>query len=210
MKKEYAEAITYYKEIAENEPDNPAPLYYLGECYRATEGDDETAISWYKKILEMDPEEDRAVYELARCYQRRYEKYEALKDYEESKRYFDKLVEMNPTPFVMAARADLLTHSGDLDAAIADLQAALDKSEGGEDDAYDDSFRLYRIGDMNYLMRRTDEAERIFRECIDKYGSLQTAPIYQLADTLGSRGRWNEALEVLKKYLEVAGHRRQV
>ena len=202
MKKDYAEAITYYKEIAENEPDNPAPLYYLGECYRATEGDDETAISWYKKILEMDPEEDRAVYELARCYQRRYEKYEALKDYEESKRYFDKLVEMNPTPFVMAARADLLTHSGDLDAAIADLQAALDKSEGGEDDAYDDSFRLYRIGDMNYLMRRTDEAERIFRECIDKYGSMQTAPIYQLADTLGSRGRWNEALEVLKKYLE--------
>lgn len=202
MKKEYAEAITYYKEIAEKEPDNPAPLYYLGECYRATEGDDESAIAWYKKILEMDPEEDRAVYELARCYQRRYEKYEALKDYQESKKYFDKLVEMNPSAFVMAARADLLTNSGDLDAVIADLKTALEKSEGGEDADYDDSYRLYRIGDMHYLMRRTEEAEKIFRECIEKYGSLQTAPIFQMADTLGTRGEWSEAVKILEKYLD--------
>ena len=202
MMKRYDEAIGFYKEIAEKEPDNTAPWYYLGECYRATEGDDGSAISCYKHVLEMDEEEDRAVYELARCYQRRYEKYEALKDYEESKKYFDKLVEMNPSAFVMAARADLLTHSGDLDAAIADLQSALDKSEGGEDDAYDDSYRLYRIGDMHYLMRRTDEAERIFRECIEKYGSIQTAPIFQLADTLGSKGQWREAVNILEKYLD--------
>ena len=202
MMKRYDEAIGFYKEIAEKEPDNLSPLYYLGECYRATEGDDETAISWYKKILEIDPEEDRAVYELARCYQRRYEKYEALKDYQASKEYFDKLVELNPSPFVMAARADLLTHSGDLDAAISDLNEALEKSEGEEDDAYDDSYRLYRTGDMHFLMGRIDQAEKIFRECLEKYGSIQTAPIFQMADTLGTRGQWDEAVKILEKYLD--------
>ena len=202
MKKDYAQALVYYKEILDNDPENTSVLYNMGECYRQTEGDDEAAIGCYKKILEIDEEQDRAVYELARCYQRRYEKYEALVDYDRSKQYFDRLVELNPSPFVMAARADLLSHSGDLEAAIADLQLALDKSEGEEDDAYDDSYRLYRIGDMHYLLRHTAEAERIFRECIDKYGSIQTAPIFQMADTFGSRGEWSEGVKILEKYLE--------
>ena len=86
------------------------------------------------------------MYELARTYQNRYLRYQALVDYENAKKQFDRLVELNPSPFVYSARADLLRYSGDLDGAIADLKTALEKSEGDESD---DSFRLYRIGEYH-------------------------------------------------------------
>lgn len=157
------------------------------------------AMKYYERTVELDPNEDRAVYELARAYQRRYQLYELTKDYKRSKELFDRLVELNPSAFVYSARADLVKFSGDTDAVIADLRMALEKSEG---DDSDDAYRLYRIGDMHYLNRRTDEAEAIFRETLEKYGGIQAAPIFELADTLGSRGRWQEALELMEKYKE--------
>lgn len=199
LKNEYDRALGAYREILEKDSDNVMAWYYMGLSFRGKGGQYEEEIRCFKKALELDPEEDRAVYELARTYQNRYLRYQALVDYENAKKQFDRLVELNPTAFVYSARADLLRYSGDLDAAIADLRMALEKSEGDESD---DSFRLYRIGDLEFLQRHTDKAEAIFREGLEKYGDMQTAPIYQLADTLGSRGQWDEALKVLERYAD--------
>ncbi|MCR4642244.1 MAG: tetratricopeptide repeat protein [Lachnospiraceae bacterium] len=199
LKEQYDRALQAYREILEKDSDNVMAWYYMGLSFRGKGGLYGEEIRCFKKAQELDPEEDRAVYELARTYQNRYLRYQALVDYENAKKQFDRLVELNPSPFVYSARADLLRYSGDLDGAIADLKTALEKSEGDESD---DSFRLYRIGDLEFLQRHTDKAEAIFREGLEKYGDMQTAPIYQLADTLGSRGKWDEAIKVLERYAE--------
>ncbi|MCR5251907.1 MAG: tetratricopeptide repeat protein [Lachnospiraceae bacterium] len=196
----YDEAIKVYREFIAMNENNPAAWYYLGLCYKAKGEAVTHGMECFQKVQDLDPEDEASLYELARCYQSRYQRYEALCDYEKSKECFDRLRELNPSPFVLSARADLIRLSGNLQEVIDDLNEALEKSDGEYDG--DDSFRLYRTGDMHYLMRHTDEAERIFRQGIEKYGSLQTAPIYQLADTLGSRGKWKEALEVLLKYAD--------
>ncbi|MBR3305886.1 MAG: tetratricopeptide repeat protein [Lachnospiraceae bacterium] len=199
IQEKYDEAIRFYRELAENDPENPVIWYDYGLCYKNKGQMLNEAIECFEKTLKLDPEEDRAVFELAKCYQQRYQRYETIKDYEEAKRLFDRLVELNPSAFVYSTRADHLKYMAENDAAIEDLKMSLEKSEG---DDSDDSYRLYRIGDLHYLNRRTEEAEKIFRECIDKYGTLQSAPIYQLADTMLAKGKPAEAVEIMERFLD--------
>ena len=196
MLKHYDEALKCYDKIAENDPKNSNIAYYRGLCYLYTDKIDPAA-KCFREAVELDPEEDRAVYELARLYRNRFKEYQGVADYERSKEYFDRLVELNPSPFVYSERALLLRLRGDLKATIADLQTALEKDPTGE---HSDDYLRYRLGDMYFLNKEPKKAEEQFNKAIQQFGDKQTAPIFQIADILGTRDYWEEGSNFLKRY----------
>ena len=198
MLKHYDEALKCYDELAENDPENPNIAYYRGLCYLRTDKPD-LAAEQLKKAVELDPEEDRAVYELARLYRNRFRDYQVVADYERSLEYFNKLVELNPSPYVYSERALLFRLRGDVKAAIADLEVALEKDPTGE---RSDDYLRYRLGDMLFLNKEPEKAEEQFKKAIEQFGEKQAAPIFQIADLYGTRGDWAGGARFLQGYAE--------
>lgn len=198
MLKHYDEALQCYDKLAEKDPENSNIAYYRAVCYHNKENQ-ELALKYYKEAVELDPEEDRAVYELARIYRKRYRDYQGVADYERSLKYFNRLLELNPSPFVYTERAQLLHLRGDLKATIADLEIALEKDPTGEKS---NEYLRYRLGDMYFLDRQPEKAEEQFRKCIEQFGDTQSAPIFQIADLYGTRGDWEGGARFLQKYSE--------
>ena len=198
MLKHYDEALKCYDAIAKDDPKNPNIAYYRALCYLHTNVTDQ-AIRYFKEAVELDPEEDRAVYELARIYRNRFKDYRGVADYKRSLDYFNRLVELNPSPFVYSERALLLRLRGDLKATIADLETALEKDPTGE---HSDDYLRYRLGDMYFLNRQPEKAEEQFKKAIEQFGDHQSAPIFQIADLYGTRGDWEGGARFLQKYSE--------
>ena len=197
MQNRFKEALAIYKKMLSPNDRDAKLYYYIGLCQMEL-NDTRSALASFLTSVEIDPEYDYAIYQLACLYKNRYLDYRSTFDYEKSKEFFNRLVKLNPSVFVLNARAELLRLRKDLPLAIQDLENAfrLDP-EGKEDD-----FICYRLGDLYFLNRDTQRAEDMFYKAIELFGSRQSAPIWQIADICGSRGEWKKGAEFLVKYNE--------
>lgn len=195
MKEQFGDALSCYQSILNPEDNDPKLYYYIGLCHRQLNHPDDAQMA-FEKALEIDPDYDYAIYQMAILHKRRYLDYRGTYDYQKAKEYFDRLVKVNPSPFVLNARAELLRLRTELPAAIKDLEEAFEKDPNGESD----DFILYRLGDLYFLNRETEKAESTFYKAIELFDGRQAAPVWQIADIFGSRGEWKKGLDFLLKY----------
>lgn len=86
-KKDYENALTYFKLALKQDPDNAEIYYYLGMCYK--EENRIMAIAEFLNAVKFDPEYIDAYYMLGITHLE-------LKDYQGASKYFEKVLKLNP------------------------------------------------------------------------------------------------------------------
>jgi len=89
IKERYEEAMTYFKQYAEQYPESPLAdnaIFWCGECYYRM-NNYSAAIIWFEKILDQYPDSDKApaaLLELVNCYRK-------IGKYKEAQKYLSEL-----------------------------------------------------------------------------------------------------------------------
>ena len=91
-KDEYEEALGFFKEVIEADPESPAAYYCAGCIYQDMNREDE-AVESFEKVLELDENYRNTLHKLFVIYRRRYQNKNRKADYEKALHYVNKDIE---------------------------------------------------------------------------------------------------------------------
>jgi tetratricopeptide (TPR) repeat protein len=151
-KKDYENAMTYFKLALKQNPYNAEICYYLGMCYK--ENNTNKAITEFLNAIEIDPEYLDAYYMLGITYME-------SKQYHEASRYFEKVLNLNPE------HQETLFHLGVIYTILNRSKWAIELLQKVYDAESNNQIQYY-IG-LNYVnMKKYNQAEIIFTNIILK------------------------------------------
>jgi tetratricopeptide (TPR) repeat protein len=187
--KNYDEAIRYYMEAIQLEPDLVAAHNNLGNLLSALKRNDEAEAA-YRKAIELNPSYDSAYYNLGNFLS-------DLKRYDEAEAAYRKAIELKPT---------LTEAYSNLGVLLRDLKRN-DESEAAFHKAIElnpsDDKAYCNLGVLLSDLKRNDEAETAYHKAIELNPAYDTA-YYNLGLLLHENlKRYNEAEAAYRKAIEL-------
>ena len=157
---QYEEALGFFGEVIEADPEGPAAHYCVG-CIYQDMNREEDAIESFEKVLELNENYRNTLDKLFRIYRKRYGQKNRRADYEKALYYVNKNIEISEDNDPYFERALLYDDAMEIELAIQDYEAYLKD--------FPDSRAAY--GNMGFGYRAIREYEKAI-ECFEKAKSL--------------------------------------
>lgn len=157
---EYEEALKYFGEVTDADPDGPAAYYCIGCIYQDMNREEE-AIQNFEKVLQMDMRYRNTLDKLFRIYRRRYQSKNRRADYEKALYYVNKNIELSEDNDPYFERALIYDDAMEIESAIKDYETYLKD--------YPDSRAAY--GNMGFGYRAMGKYKKAI-ECFEKAKEL--------------------------------------
>ena len=186
---EYEEALGFFKEVIEADPESPAAYYCAGCIYQDMNREDE-AVESFEKVLELDENYRNTLHKLFVIYRRRYQNKNRKADYEKALHYVNKDIEYSEDNDPYFYRALIYDDAMEIELALKDYEAYLKD--------FPDSRAAY--GNMGFGYRAMGEYEKAL-ECFIKAKSLMkeknesSSVYYQMAKCYMALKQYDKALE---------------
>lgn len=153
---QYEEALGFFGEVIEADPESPAAYYCVG-CIYQDMGREEEAVVSFEKVLELNQNYRNTLDKLFRIYRKRYGQKNRRADYEKALYYVNKNIEISEDNDPYFERALLYDDAMEIDLAIKDYESYLKD--------FPDSRAAY--GNMGFGYRAIGEYEKAI-ECFEK------------------------------------------
>lgn len=186
---EYEEALHFFEEVIEADPESPA-AYYCAGCIYQDMNREEDAVVKFKKVLELNENYRNTLHKLFVIYRRRYGQKNRRADYEEALYYANKDIEYSEDNDPYFYRALIYDDAMEIDLALKDYEEYLKD--------FPDSRAAY--GNMGFGYRAKGEYEKAI-ECFIKAKSLMkektesSSVYYQMAKCYMALKQYDKALE---------------
>ena len=208
VRRELANAIKYYQEIADqsSEAEKPSAYMDLGRSYEKNE-DIDTAIKWYQEAARLAPVSAGASLRSAILYVRKQDHKNATASFDRAEKNYRDMVNMEGVAEVFLQRGIMLNKLNRFQDARAQLQKVLDLAREPENRQQQIRARLELS--RAYLEDNPDRARSIATEAINmaKANNLQSLAGNGLIDigyTFFLRGEYDEADKYFKQALDLA------
>ena len=208
VRRELANAIKYYREIADQASESEKPSAYmdLGRSYEKNE-DIDTAIKWYQEAARLAPVSAGASLRLAILYGRKQDHKNALETFDRAEKNYRDMVNMEGVAEVFLQRGIMLNKLNKFQDARVQLQKVLDLAR--EPENRQQQIRAQLELSKAYLEENPDRAKSIATEAINmaKANNLQSLAGNGLIDigyTFFLRGEYDEADKYFKQALDLA------
>ena len=194
---EYEEAISFFREVMKEVPENPAPFYCAGCVYENMMQEDK-ALESFEKVLQLNRQYRDTIDKLFKIYRKRYLNNNRQSDYEKALFYANINIENAEDNDPYFERALLYDDALELELAIRDYEKYLED--------YPDSRAAY--GNMGFAYRALGEYEKAI-ECFEKSKSLMKTPkesgsnYYQIVKCYLALEQYDKALEAALEGYEV-------
>ncbi len=225
----YQEAENLYRQLLKDQPENTVIMGQLAECLEHGGRRDERE-KLYKAILKQEPENVRAMSRLLRIYGEKMNERRDVSYFHRAMELADKLIKLRPEAYYYIERGLILTDDYRLEEALADYEKAmelepdnlyaynnagvnyrhLDQFDRAEEN-YDRAIALLGEEDKSVLpwqnkmvLRMIQGRYREALQCLEENEKLfpGRASFYMdRGEILERMGRFDEAIEVYKKYL---------
>ena len=190
--------------VIETEIPQAYDAYLQGREYlrRRTERDSVTAISYFEKAIALDPAYSRAHAGLAAAHWNMVVSAWSTAIGNEWQKAYDDAIEaldialVNPTPEAYALSADILARQGYLDRVVAQIDRAIELDPNNAD------FHVTKARVLN-LLGRAPDAEISVRVAMDHDPYYVPETLRVLGLSLFHQGRYAEAVDLLKRVIEL-------
>ncbi|MDT4966348.1 MAG: eukaryotic-like serine/threonine-protein kinase [Acidobacteriota bacterium] len=162
---DFPRAIKAYGEIAKLTPNDAQAYVNLGRAYEKNE-ELQKAIENYVQATNRDPQDALAYLRVGALYGRQQNKPSALSSLEKAEAIYEPSSNVEGRASVHFERGQVLINSGDLEAAGAELQQALNLSSASGNDAQRISV-LLQLSRLAYTQSATGKAEEYANEAIN-------------------------------------------
>ena len=209
VRRDFAAAIGYYSDIAEQAPDSEKSRAYvdLGRSYEKNDNL-ETAIKYYDDAAKADPQSAAAFLRLGILYGRRQDPERATGAFSKAEMIYRTMSNQEGEAEVFYQRGAMLRRSGKLTDARTQLEQALDISQRS-DNKYQFVKTQLQLSSLYAAEGDTDRARDVAKSAIglaqaSNIRDLATNGLIELGETLRLRGEFSEAATYCKQALEFA------
>lgn len=195
-KEDFSKALAEYDMSEAQYADSPHLMYGRASCFEGMDRKDE-AIRLYEKLVREKGAFRDACEKVADYYDDLYHKEHDVKNFEKCIEILNIQVEASPSCYYYVHRGLKYMYNMDLDLAIQDFDAALEKVP--------DDWAAWNNKGCCYKYRQEfDEAVKCLQKAIDCMKEEKKAlPYYNLADCYERTGRYEEAIACYQKIMEI-------
>lgn len=200
-KKEYGEALGYYRKICDSNPDNANIHINIGKCLDklGEEGVNDradSALREYEKAYELNPRHSEVNFLIMRLYKRKFLRLQDKECYKKAIFHADAQLEISADAYYYIERGLVYEEGHELDKALADFMEAARLEP-------DNIYAHNNAGNVCRKMRKYEQALREFNIARSLPNDKNSVWIYaNMADLYEVMGDLVKALEYTKKQLE--------